>query len=1022
MSQEYESYKAFVESTINHINKGLQIDGVFDPKVEDNVEFQSYEPAKRVMVGRYVLGQDDGAYLLTGLLPLWTTAGDKQNRSGELAPAALYAPDAFYGVRRGMMDALKARYNDLKNGASVNAQTVFMHAIVPLLHVKPFRDLAETALKATDGITIEQLEAIQQSEWDDPNKRDGALRVMSALLNALKDATSISSELFKDMTRQIHECEKSAGVTDKAATETSKPHDPHDESHDASSSVIYDLDGLKKWAQFHSQNEDLTKRAVILFDEWDLSKTEEKARKKESNVAKIKKVEGEEEGDVEEEGEEEGEDDWVSVSEGDLTASYPDPIARHVIVRGLVGQHGPLERATTGESDKRLPYQLPDIAAMSLGARAVASVLKEGPEPTDADMIKALAHLGEYESSVGTGLEWLNGDFAVVGRESATMGDAHGGVEVPHEVRWMPSGHSSCITARVAALEHAVARCSFVAKSANFQPSASAALTKAAAALKAFQLPMLYDLRVSADLGEAPRQRTIGRRRLVTRPCAVVRHKLSFSHDAIGVAPLPDETPQYKFDNPESQRTLREAFGKRRQETMQLRNVRRRLDTGMTPSIHVLPDVHEMPFVPIRGAETGVSSESVEGETSDNLNPHDFSPDYLVRMLRKCIVLVHAIGLKNENAHDPIEAMLEEQSHFDESTGGAFARREALFGEFTRELAIGHDRLWIFLRLLSGMVGGDVNEVVSLADEASIQASKQMQAERMLVVKRVSETQAKIVEIIMSSILKDTKLSVGRGNTNGEDGQLMVIDGEAQNELRALSEGQSGRPFFDANVGLQNLRNSSGINKTTLSDLFKGVAKVGGDLEMELLKAASGSSTGGPTLSELSHPSNSYFVKLRPDVVSAIRQASETMNVELGIRGAGRRLQLWECVEGGCAPLVTRFAELVGHLLVQSRASTGVSSLYIGNGALITHARQSRVALDKLVRVAKMYTDMSSTRPEYRKEELGECRETVMKEGAKISDRDVGIAMGASTNVLVRPSVRLWDRPSAWAVYPSLFK
>ena len=53
------------------------------------------------------------------------------------------------------------------------------------------------------------------------------------------------------------------------------------------------------------------------------------------------------------------------------------------------------------------------------------------------------------------------------------------------------------------------------------------------------------------------------------------------------------------------------------------------------------------------------------------------------------------------------------------------------------------------------------------------------------------------------------------------------------------------------------------------------------------------------SLQELSHPSNSYFVSMRADAMSAIRVAHERLNVELSGIGVPR-VSLWDCVEGGC--------------------------------------------------------------------------------------------------------------------------
>ncbi len=94
---------------------------------------------------------------------------------------------------------------------------------------------------------------------------------------------------------------------------------------------------------------------------------------------------------------------------------------------------------------------------------------------------------------------------------------------------------------------------------------------------------------------------------------------------------------------------------------------------------------------------------------------------------------------------------------------------------------------------------------------------------------------------------------------------------------------------------------------------------------------------------------------MKADAVAAIRSTHERLNVELG-RRAHRRLHLWELIEGGCMPLSTRFAEAVGHVLVQARSSTGVSAMYVSHQNMYTNASQARTALAKLVSAASVYT------------------------------------------------------------------
>jgi hypothetical protein len=290
-------------------------------------------------------------------------------------------------------------------------------------------------------------------------------------------------------------------------------------------------------------------------------------------------------------------------------------------------------------------------------------------------------------------------------------------------------------------------------------------------------------------------------------------------------------------------------------------------------------------------------------------------------------------------------------------------------------------------------VGGEVNEVITTADEATLRATKAIQDQRVQIAKRVSDMQAKIVETVVGSMAKDSKLTLDK---NGN--QLVVVDAEARKQLNDLASGESGRPFFEANVAVRNLQSSdSNAPKPTLSQLLASLSQVGGQMQRSLEQTLTQPGTASASLAELSHPANCYFVTLRPDAVAAIRIAHERMNVELGLRGAGRRLSLWETVEGGCTMLTTRFAEFAGHVLVQARSTTGASAMYVSPQAMNTNAIQARVALERLVHASGAYT-MSVSAPNWtalldKNSNLGKARAAIMDAGSSVEDHAVGMMM-----------------------------
>jgi hypothetical protein len=305
-----------------------------------------------------------------------------------------------------------------------------------------------------------------------------------------------------------------------------------------------------------------------------------------------------------------------------------------------------------------------------------------------------------------------------------------------------------------------------------------------------------------------------------------------------------------------------------------------------------------------------------------------------------------------------------------------------------RHVAISQDRLWIFIRLMSGGIGGNVTDVITMANEATLKATKAIQEQRIEIAKRVSDTQAKIVETVVSSMLKNSKMTM-----DYQDENLAVIDGQAKQDLKDLASGASGRPFFEANVALKNLTEKT-TETPALKDVLAGLASVGLQMQTTLEQTLADPTAPAASLVELSHPSNSYFVSMRPDAVAAIRTAHELLNTELGALGGRRRLALWELVEGGCQVLTSRFADLCGFMLVQARTSTGVSAMYVSHQSMYTNASQARTALAKLVSAASVYIGRVST-PVFDAADPLEERGRALTAGERVTDISITARPGS---------------------------
>lgn len=699
-----------------------------------------------------------------------------------------------------------------------------------------------------------------------------------------------------------------------------------------------------------------------------------------------------------------------------LLAPVHDPAIDTVLVRGLVGQRGPTEKASADHGDVKLPYELPAVDELAKRMPLARRLLARTAAPTEHEVERAIARLravpeAPTKATTGTSAEAVaepalepapkrarvlppaappasvvdaalaafGGNFAVINTVPVTGTKQCTRVEGAHQVRWLPQGPRAADMARAAVLEHAIARCAEVAAlpDVQAQPAVVKELRLAALALKLRQLAPLYALTEAVEFDDAPHPLGTGDVALVTRPCAIVRGALSFP-TVPGIAPAPEVTTEGAWNDATK---LQNAIKDTEADTSAARNALRR--KGFLPNVYVAPPVDDVAF---RAAPATTGAPIADGlRASESLTPDDVGMLTLHRLVNRAIV---ALAQSFPEFREPTVSFVREER--DAMLGGvdAHQRRDGLWTEFHRHMAIAQDRLWVFVRLLSGGIGGDVSEVITMADQASQQATKALQAQRVEVAKRVSDTQAKIVESVVGAMLKDSKLSLDKAASADA---LVVVDEESRKQARDLLSGASGRPHWEANVAATNLTKSTA--PMPLSTLLTSLAQVGDQMQRSLDRTLAAPGLASASLAELSHPSNSFFVSMRPDAVAAIRTAHERLNAELAYHGAARRLWLWELVEGGCTVLTTRFADFCGHILVQNRSSTGVSAMYVSHLAITTNAHQARVSLARLTKAAQIY-GARVARPSVPDSpslaQLQELRSYTMNRGATVRDFDMG--------------------------------
>ena len=293
---------------------------------------------------------------------------------------------------------------------------------------------------------------------------------------------------------------------------------------------------------------------------------------------------------------------------------------------------------------------------------------------------------------------------------------------------------------------------------------------------------------------------------------------------------------------------------------------------------YIAPESNRLPYVPLpagTGAPARLSDAYLNAQAaSADVRAKPGDDDTAARMVR-----YFRRGQRACNAL--LDAEANKRKLREERTPNvAVERRGGLWAEFHRSLAIASDRLWVFVRLLSGHLGEDVNTVLTMADDTTTRDARQAQRARIELAKKTIDTQAKIVEIVVASFAKNATLAFDAQVTNDDQAQLLVVDDQTRRHLKELAQGTSGRPFFESGLAKSMLEKSK--TPLQLTTLLKELANVGTTLQAQLREteetAFGGAGGGGAstaTLTELSHPSNSYFVALKTDAVAAIRTAHE---------------------------------------------------------------------------------------------------------------------------------------------------
>jgi len=298
-------------------------------------------------------------------------------------------------------------------------------------------------------------------------------------------------------------------------------------------------------------------------------------------------------------------------------------------------------------------------------------------------------------------------------------------------------------------------------------------------------------------------------------------------------------------------------------------------------------------------------------------------------------------------------------------------RRNAIWQDALRELAVGGDRLYTFLKVMAGVLHEDVTAILKLEDR-SMEANQRMYREqRRDAMRDVTAFSQRVVDTVLASVFRQSKLKVdldvasAQGSKHGSRAanevasSLVVVSDEGIERVNELASGTTGLNFLEANAQLRQYLQTKRGSPIPLKDLVSDMRDILNAHRTYVLNALQANQDQGArsSMEYLAEPKNSLVIRLRPETFAAIRTAYDLLSVELRQKGwsAARVPTAWECMEGPVSELTNQFAQLAAYQLAHGRTFSSSSAIYVSANAARTNMQMLRIALQKTVRRVQEY-------------------------------------------------------------------
>jgi len=344
----------------------------------------------------------------------------------------------------------------------------------------------------------------------------------------------------------------------------------------------------------------------------------------------------------------------------------------------------------------------------------------------------------------------------------------------------------------------------------------------------------------------------------------------------------------------------------------------------------------------------------------------DYHPEWLADSdsVYKVINETHSLVNTLNSVFEQREALKEDQRSTD--TGGTHheqfsaerERRGAIWEDALRELSISQDKLYNFLRTMSGTLHESIESVVDFEDHTTESSNRALRERKNEIIKQSATFQSSIVQAVLSQVLRSSNLQFDLDKPEAAAHQLVVVNKEAIQRVQELASGASGLPFFQQNIELEQRLGASSGKPMPLSELVQTLQNMAKDMRASLLEQLDNNmmDPSNSKLEYLAKPKNSYIIRIKNEAYAAIKSAYSAFVTEWkGKHPMQRGVRAWELIEGVDMHLTTTFAEFAAHKLAHARMHSSSHAAYVGVAPARANAIQLRMTLNKLLNRALEY-------------------------------------------------------------------